>query len=117
MLRKEFDKEIEVVINMALAAGNDELYNKAQALHTSAFNQYWSSDEVSNFYVQLLEQMKAELLDSADNDTTKVVIVKQKEEPVVVRRTVVVREPSSTEIIADSIGVLAGAAKQLFPWL
>jgi hypothetical protein len=114
MKRSEFDKEIEVVINMASAAGNDDLYNKAQALSKSAFDQYWSSDDVSDFYVQLLEQMKAELL---NDDTTKVVIVKQKE-PVVVRRTVVVRrEPSSAEIVADSIGALAGAARALFPWL
>ena len=115
MTRKEFDKEIEVVINMAMAQGNDELYNKAQALSKSAFDQYWSCDEISEFYVQLLNQMKAELLEN--DSTTKVVIVKQKEQPVVVRKTVVVREPTSAEIVADSIGTLAGVAKQLFPWL
>lgn len=114
MTRNEFDKEIEVVINMAMAQGNDELYNKAQALSKSAFDQYWSCDEVSDFYIQLLNQMKAELLEN--DSTTKVVIIKQKEQPVV-RKTVVVREPSSTEIIADSIDALAGVAKQLFPWL
>ena len=114
MTRKEFDKEIEVVINMAMAQGNDELYNKAQALSKSAFDQYWSCDEVAEFYVQLLEQMKAELLENNDS-TTKVVIIKQPQP--VVRKTVVVREPTSAEIIADSIGTLAGVAKQLFPWL
>ena len=114
MTRKEFDKEIQIVREMASAAGNDELYKKASRLADTAYSQYWSSDDVSDFYVQLLEQMKAELL---NDDTTKVVIVKQKE-PVVVRRTVVVRrEPSSAEIVADSIGALAGAARALFPWL
>ena len=113
MKRSEFDKEIEVVINIASAAGNDNLYTKAQALHSSAIDQYWSFDEVSDFYVQLLEQMKAELL---NDDTTKVVIVKQSQP--VVRKTVVVRrEPSSAEIVADSINVITGAARALFPWL
>ena len=114
MTRKEFDKEIQVVCEMASAAGNSELYKKARRLADTAYGQYWSSDDVSDFYIQLLEQMKAELL---NNDTAKVVIVKQKE-PVVVRRTVVVRRaPSSAEIVADSIGALAGAARALFPWL
>ena len=103
MKRSEFDKEITTIISMARSVGNDDLRKRADALQNAVFSAYWSYEDINEFHLQLLQQLKNELL---GHPNTTVVIEKT-----------IVRDPEPESVVAAAAYGVAAAidiARRIF---